>query len=108
MIVRYEVLISDSAKRDIKAIKKYILDTFGYRELAEDFSKKIKRMIKSLEVFPNGHQSTGLWYRAYNIYLMPRSTYLFFYIVNEDLRMVTIVRVMHDGMDWQNIIKQLL
>ena len=36
---------------DIKSTKKYILDTFKYREYAENFSKKIKKAIKELGSF---------------------------------------------------------
>lgn len=40
---KYRIVISKDALLDIKIRKKYILDTFKYREYAENFSKKIKR-----------------------------------------------------------------
>lgn len=39
---KYKIVISKDALLDIKSTKKYILDTFKYREYAENFSKKIK------------------------------------------------------------------
>ncbi|XBX09570.1 hypothetical protein QMP26_16925 [Enterocloster clostridioformis] len=54
----YRVQIAQSGKQDIKVIKRYILQQFKYRELAENFSKKIKRALKSLDTFPDGHQHT--------------------------------------------------
>lgn len=37
---KYKIVISKDALLDIKSTKKYILDTFKYREYAENFSKK--------------------------------------------------------------------
>lgn len=43
----YQVVVAQSGKQDIKDMKKYIIETFKYRELGENFSNKIK--IKSNE-----------------------------------------------------------
>lgn len=63
----YRVQIAQSGKQDIKAMKTYILRQFKYRELAENFSKKIKRALKSLDTFPDGHQHTGFMYGRYEL-----------------------------------------
>ncbi len=44
---KYKIVISKDALLDIKSTKKYILDTFKYREYAENFSKKIKRQSRN-------------------------------------------------------------
>lgn len=44
---QYKVVLSNSGKRDVKERKQYILKEFKYRELAENFTKKIKRAKKS-------------------------------------------------------------
>lgn len=56
---KYKVVISKDTLLDIKSIKKYILDTFKYRDYAENFSKKIKKAIRELDSFPKGYESTG-------------------------------------------------
>lgn len=56
---KYKIVISKDALLDIKSTKKYILDTFKYREYAENFSKKIKKAIKELDSFPKGYEATG-------------------------------------------------
>lgn len=38
---KYKIVISKDALLDIKSTKKYILDTFKYREYVKNFSKKI-------------------------------------------------------------------
>lgn len=37
---KYKVVISKDALLDIKLIKKYILDTFKYRDYAENFQRR--------------------------------------------------------------------
>ena len=80
---KYKVLISNDALLDIKSPKKYILDTFRYREYAENFSKKIKTAIKELASFPTGYEETGYVIEGLSIYFRPYSTYLIFFVVED-------------------------
>ena len=105
---RYKVVIAQSGKMDVKEKKKYILQHFKYREQAENFSQKIKKALKQLDVFPTGYETTGFQYRGYDIYMKPDSNHLLFYTVNEDTAVVTVLRVLQDGMDWEYIIKRWL
>ena len=50
---KYKIVLSKDALQDIKSTKTYILQTFMYREYAENFSKKIKSAIKGLIVTSN-------------------------------------------------------
>ena len=102
---KYKVLISKDALLDIKSTKKYILDTFKYREYAENFSKKIKKAIKELDPFPTSYEETGYVIEGLSIYFKPYSTYLIFFVV-EDCT-VTVIRVLKDRMYWQSIIKRM-
>lgn len=86
--------------------KKYIIDTFKYREVGENFSKKIKKAAKELEVLPQGYSRTEFAYRGYDIYMKPPNTYLLFYTIDEIGQVVTVLRVLQDGMDWEYIIKR--
>lgn len=97
---KYRVLLSKDALEDIKVTKKYILTTFQYREYAENFSRKIKKAIKELSIFPTGYVIEGL-----EIYFKPYSTYLIFFVVENNI--VTVIRVLKDRMYWQSIIKKM-
>lgn len=103
---QYRVEIAESGKRDIRDIKKYILDNFKYRELGENFSRKIKKAVMGLDAFPQGYGKVGLVYRGYEIYLKPADTHLLFYVIDEPQKKVTVLRVMQDGMNWQFILKR--
>lgn len=103
---RYKVQIAESGKMDVKQKKRYILQQFRYREYAENFSQKIKKAVKKLDILPASHEDTGFQYRGYDIYLFPISDHLLFYTVDDLKCTVTVLRVLQDGMDWQYIIKQ--
>lgn len=98
---KYKVVLAASAKQDVKDIKKYILRNFKYRELAENFSKKMKKAMQGLDTVPNGYDSTGFMYGEYKIYLKPYNTYLLFFVIDEQEKIVTVLRLMQDGMNWK-------
>ncbi len=43
---------------------------------------------------------------GYDIYQKLYRTYLLFYIVDDDLSVVTVLRVLQDGMNWQYILRR--
>ncbi len=102
---KYKILLSKDALTDIKETKKYILTTFKYREYAENFSRNIKKAIRELTMFPTGYESTGYVIEKLEIYYKPYSTYLIFFVVEDNT--VTVIRVLKDRMYWQSIIKKM-
>ena len=102
---KFEVMLTDRAKNDIADKKRYILENFRYKEYADNYSRSMRDAVNSLEVFPKGFVDTGLSYRGYEIYLKPMNDHLVFYTVDENMKTVTVFRILQDGMDWQNIIK---
>ena len=102
---KYKVLMSKDALLDIKSTKDYILDTFKYREYAENFSRNMKKAIKELSTFPTGYEKTGYVIEGLDIYFKPYSTYLIFFVIEDHT--VTVIRVLKDRMYWQSIIKKM-
>ena len=105
---KYKIEYTFSSLDDMRKMKKYILDTFKYRELGEIFTKKMKEATEGLKTLPTGFDTVGFQYRGYDIHMKPYRTYLFFYVVDNDKKTVTVLRVMQDGMDWQFILKRWL
>lgn len=103
---RYKVVIAQSGKTDVINKKRYIIQNFKYREYAENFSSRIKNTAEELAIFPTGHQLTGLKYRGYDIYMKPQSNHLLFYTIDDVRGIVTVLRILQDGMDWECIIQQ--
>ena len=103
---QYKVVIAQSGKIDVMNKKHYIIQNFKYREYAENFSIKIRKAAEELAMFPNSHQTTGFQYRGYDIYMKSQSNHLLFYVIDEDEDIVTVLRVLQDGMDWEYIIQR--
>lgn len=103
-IPQYKIRYAYSARNDVAGIKKYILIHFKYRQLVENFKKKMLKMEKGLTTFPDGYEPSGFVYRGYTIFLKPENTYLIFYVVDKPSKTVTILRVLQDGMNWKYII----
>ena len=101
----YKIVLSKDALQDIKNTKAYILQTFMYREYAENFSKKIKAVIKALDPFAEEYEKTGYNIEGLEIYYKPYSTYLIFFVVEDAT--VTVIRVLKDRMYWQAIINRM-
>lgn len=104
-IKKYKVILSKDALEDIKDTKKYILDTFKYRQYAEDFSKKLQKAVRSLSVLAAGYKKTGFAIESMEVYYKPYSTYLIFFVIQDDT--VIIVRILKDRMYWQSIINRI-
>lgn len=104
----FKVKYTYSSRDDIREKKEYILKEFKYKGLGIRFSEKIKKAVNQLKIFPNGYDTTGFGYRGYDIHLMPFQSYLLFFVIDEQKREVTILRVLQDGQDWEYIIEQWL
>jgi len=102
---KYKIVISKDALWDIKSTKKYILDTFKYREYAENYSKNIKKAIKELNSFPKGYETTGYIIEDLNVYFKPYNTYLIFFVIENST--ITVIRILKDRMYWQSVIKKM-
>ena len=102
---KYKIVLSKDALQDIKSTKTYILQTFMYREYAENFSKKIKSAIKALDPFAEGYEKTGYNIEGLEIYYKPYSTYLIFFVVEGTT--VTVIRGLKDRMYWQAILRKM-
>lgn len=105
---KYKIEYTFSSREDMKRMKKYILDTFIYPELGENFVRKMKAAANELKEIPKTSCTIDFKYRGYDIYLKVYRTYLFFYIVNVEQMKVTVLRILQDGMNWQFILKQWL
>ena len=103
---RYKVVIAQSGKNDVKNKKRYIIQNFKYREYAENFSSRIKKAAEELAIFATSHPLTGFKYRGYDIYMKPQSNHLLFYTIDDDNGIVTVLRILQDGMDWEYIIQR--
>ncbi|MBQ3544531.1 MAG: type II toxin-antitoxin system RelE/ParE family toxin [Lachnospiraceae bacterium] len=107
-IDKYRVIITKTARYDIQDIKRHIREVYKNYQLAEDFSKKIKKAILGLELFPKRNSKTEFTYREYNIYLRISNAYLIFYIIEELNNEIIVLKVIQNRMNWKYYFKQWL
>lgn len=100
----YKLIFTDEAKEDQKNFKRYILKQFKYKKYGEKFDAKMRSAYKTIKIVNSSIEPLKIVYRGYDVYLLPHKTYLFFYIVDESLRTITVFRVMQDGMNWMSIL----
>lgn len=54
--MKYKIIFSENAKRDLVSIVRYISDELLEPNIAEKLSYKILKAIKSFDKFPNSHR----------------------------------------------------
>lgn len=103
---KYKLQFTESARNDQKEFRRYIVKEFGYKGYGRNFDNKMKSAVKAIKAAASSIRPTSLYYREYNIYMLVHKTYLFFYVVDETTKTITVIRVMQDGMDWMNRLKR--
>ena len=105
-ILNYKLSFADSARQDQKMLKSYILREFKYKEYGKSFDTKMKSAAKVIKHTASSIRPTSFFYRGYSIFMLTHKTYLFFYVVNEETKMITVLRVLKEGREWMKIIKK--
>lgn len=106
MLSSYKIRFVPSARNDLVRMKRYILSEFKYTQYGISFDKKIKDASKRIKVLPMGYGKTGFTYRGLEIYMRCIHSYIFFYVVDENL--ISILRVLKEKMNWEYIISRWL
>lgn len=102
---KQKIKITKQAADDMNEIKCYILDTFKYRQYANDFAKGIKKAIMSLEYGAPGYKKMGYLYKGLAVYYKPYDTYIIVYYIKGNE--VFILNILKDRMLWQSTIKRM-
>lgn len=105
LLIHYKLEFTIIAQEDMARMKRYILDTYKYKGLGKSFTLKMKEAIKIIKKSPTSFSKTFFSYRGYTIYFHEHKDYLFFYIVDKN-QLITVIRVLHTGMDWEHIISR--
>lgn len=104
-LFEYRLVFARSAREDQKALKRYILEEFKYRQYGKNFDAKMKSAAKTIKNAASHIRPTSLYYRGYNIFMMVHKTYLFFYVVDEEKHRITVLRVLNEGREWMTVIR---
>ncbi len=104
--MKYKILFSENAKKDLINIVRYISDELSEPELAAKLSQRILKAVTSLDEFPMRHRlcDNEEW-RNKGLRVFPVENYLVFYIPDEVAHIVKIYRVIYGKRDLENQLK---
>ncbi|MBQ1207907.1 MAG: type II toxin-antitoxin system RelE/ParE family toxin [Lachnospiraceae bacterium] len=96
--MNYEIEISLQAERDLRDIYEYIAFVLLAPENAIGQLRRLEKGILSLKEYPMRHRKYEKepW-KNRGLRVLPVDNYVLFYIANERLKKVSIVRVMYSG-----------
>lgn len=103
--MRYRVLETREALEDVSNLAIYMINTFKNQKAADDFFNAYDRQVKNLCVFPIGYRGISIEYRGYEIHLKPFDTYNLFFIVDNDMGRIVILRLLKNLQDWKRILR---
>ena len=101
----YRIKISDLAQQDIRNTAIYIRDELLEPEFAENVTEAILQGIFTLEVMPariplvRDERLANMQIRGF-----PIKNHIAFFRIDEDEKMVEVVRVLYSRRDWQAIL----
>ena len=102
----YLLNITDIAEEDILNTVKYIADVLKAPTAANNLLDEIERYEEILENTPNIYPFVPDEYLAQmGLKFTMIKNYILFYTINEDEKMVTVIRFLYGRRDWKNILR---
>ena len=101
----YNVVITDTAQRDLLDIFDYIAFELRESDSARRLLYKIRTKVKSLEEFPERNNMISVPnYEAQKIRWCPVENYVIFYQVFDVQKQVYIIRVLYKKRNWEHLL----
>ncbi|MDR1051346.1 MAG: type II toxin-antitoxin system RelE/ParE family toxin [Deltaproteobacteria bacterium] len=104
-MTKYRVDVSESAENDLRDIVNYIIMQLSAPLAAKTLLETLEKSLFGLEDMPYSHQLVRderlsiLGYRKLIV-----KNYVIFFIINEDDKVVDIVRILYGRRNWLNIL----
>jgi toxin ParE1/3/4 len=101
----YDIQITEPAEKDLYKIGEYITKELLEPETAKKIIAKIANGINSLEEMALRNSLVADDRLAYKgVRKIMVDNYIIFYIVTEESKTVTIIRILYDRRDWMNLL----
>ena len=102
----YRIEITTSARNDIYDIFNYISNELNNISAANKLKIKLFKEINNISIFPFGSPIVYINFKSiYKYRSLKVKNYSIFYTVNEELKVITIVRVLYSKRDFNSILK---
>ena len=104
-LIKYNVIVQESAELDIDGIVEYISYGLQERRLALNLYRRLSNSMFSLKTMPGRCKIIDEEpYKSMKLRRLIVDNYSIFYIINEDTLTVHIIRILYNLRDWQSII----
>ena len=102
----YQIIYSPESLDDLRAIYSYIAFEKLAPENAEGQVNRIRKAIRSLDLFPEGHTIVD-WepWASMGMRFLPVDNFIVYYLVDNNVGKVNIVRIFFSGRDIEHIIQ---
>lgn len=103
--MKYKVVIEQRAQSDLFEILAYISEILYEPVITKRIYKSIKEQILSLKDMPNRYAVvTEEPYCSLYVRKMPMENYCVFYIVDEEIQVVHVLRILYNRREWQKLL----
>ena len=101
----YSVIYSEEAVNDLREIYSYIAFTLKVPGTAKNQIDRIRKEIRSLDFMPARYKIVD-WepWRSMKMHQLPVDNYIIFYLVDDEILTVSVVRIVYAGRDLPNIV----
>lgn len=108
MMDTYKISYSADAIDDLRVTYSYIANELLVPETAEKKINKIRSEIRKLDFMPTRHQIVD-WepWHSMGMHQLPIDKFMVYYLVLEDTKTVSIVKIIYGGRDIINIVNEM-
>lgn len=107
--MKYKVIVTDTAKKDIREISYWIARQSKDPNTAKNFASELYDKCKKLESFPNGGAlPKDRVLLSFGFRFISHKEYLIFYYTNDDEKTVYILAIINSKKDYMNAMKKYL
>jgi len=101
----YKKKVTDEFVKDLSEVSVSRYEYYGNEASGEKAITEFEIAVDTLGLFPLGFRGISVFYRNYEIHLMPYKKYNVFYIINEKDKIITILRLLDAKTDWLKTLK---
>ncbi len=102
---KYRVLMTEPAANDLQEVVRYIAGELREPTTAQKLVGKIRDAIMSLAEMPSRHPLVAdEVLAAKGIRKLPVENYIVFYVVSEEDKTVTVVRILYGRRNWEHLL----
>lgn len=107
--MKYKVILTDTAKQDLREIALYIAEESKDKEIAKAFVNELREKTKKLQEYPNrGSLPDDRVLKALGYKFLVHKEYLLFYLTDEADKKVYVMAIFNCKKDYMRVLKKFI